>query len=272
MLAILVSVLTYWFRPSLRLDPLIAEAKRRARKRRALIAFAVAVLAAGMAGLTLVPASHAARGDGTIVGGVVPAGAHSLVSASVTVRNSHRDVVAHAWTPKGGLFHLTLPAGRYVLKAEYTHHPCSAHVVVVAHATRHANLTCKATLAVVPHFTFRQKLVIVARTLARSLRDPAVKTAQLYGPVSYKDALSAFSNGTTSPNQKQGRFYVIALRGNFHCTTCGGNQGIWHVATALWTPTGGDTGWGRRAGTGLRRHKLVASMSRLGRPKLIRLF
>jgi len=270
-------------RPQLTLDPLIAEAKRRARKRRALVAFAVAVLAAGMAGLTLVPASRAARGDGTIVGGVVPAGTHSYVLAGVTVRNSKRDVVAHTVTcskriPRsscvigGNRFHLTLPAGRYVLRAEYQHHPCSAHVVVVAHATRHANLTCKATLAVIPHFTFRHKLVIVARTLARSLGDTTVKSARLYGPASYEVALGAFSNGTTSPNQKQGRFYVIALRGNFVCSKCESAQsGIWHVATALWTPTGGDTGWGRRAGTGLRRHKLVASMSKLGRPKLISL-
>jgi hypothetical protein len=281
-LAIIVSVLgAALSRPSLTLNPLIAEAKRRARRRRALIAFAVAVLTAGTAGLTLVPASRAARGDGTIVGGVVPAGTHSYVPASVTARNSKREVVAHTWTcsrriphscvTSGNRFHLTLPAGRYVLKAEYRHHPCSVHVVVVAHATRHANLTCKATLAVIPHFTFRQKLVIVARTMARSLGDPAVKTARLYGPASYEVALDAFSNGTTSPNQKSGRFYVIALRGNFTCTTCGGNQGIWHVATTLWTPSGGDTGWGRRAGTGLRRHKLVASMSKLGRPKLIRL-
>jgi len=170
-------------RPPLTLDPLIAEAKRRARRRRALISCAVVLLAAGSAGsagLTLAPPSYAAQ----------------------------------------------------------------------------------------PH-TFRQKLVVVARTLARSLNDPAVKSAEVYGPASYSVALSAFSNGVTTPNEKQGRFYVIALHGNFKCAVCG--AGIWHVATALWTPTGGDTGWGRRAGTGLRRHKLVVSMSRLGRPKRVSL-
>jgi hypothetical protein len=222
--------------------------------------------------LTLVPPSRAARGDGTIVGGVVPAGTHSYAAANVTVRDTHRRVVAGTFVGKGQLFHLSLPAGRYVLKAEYTRHPCSANVVVIAHVTRHANLSCKATLAVIPRLTFRQKLVTVARTMARNLGDPAVKTAQLYGPASYQVALSAFSDGTTTTNQKQGRFYVIALHGNFVCTTCNSAQsGIWHVATTLWTPTGGDTGWGRRAGTGLRRHKLVASMSRLGRPKQISL-
>jgi hypothetical protein len=271
-LSIIAPVLASFPRRSLSLDPLIAQARRRARKRRAALAFAVGVLAASFAGLTLVPAGHAARGDGTIVGGVVPAGTHAYAAATVTVRNSQRDVVAITGTVKGGLFRLTLPAGRYVLKAEYTRHPCSAHVVVIANVTRHANLICKPTLAVIPHVTFRQKLVTVARAMAHNLGDPAVRTARLYGPASYPVALSAFSDGTTTPNRKQGRFYVIALRGNFVCTTCGsGQSGIWHVATTLWTPTGGDTGWGRRAGTGLRRHKLVASMSRLGRPKLISL-
>jgi hypothetical protein len=283
-------MLTSISRPSLTLDPLIAEAKWRARKRRALVAFAVALLAAGSAGLTLVPPSRAARGDGTIVGGVVPAGTHSYVAASVTARNSNREVVAHTWTcskyvptfPRSScgqrkwtttpnLFHLTLPAGRYVLKAEYAHHPCSAHVVVIAHETRHTNLLCKTTLAVIPHHTFRQKLVTVARLLARNFGDPSVKTAKLYGPASYRVALSAFSAGTTTPNQKHGPFYVIALHGNFTCTASYASPGVFHVATALWTPTGGDTGWGRRAGTGLRRHKLVASMSKLGRPKQISL-
>jgi hypothetical protein len=280
-------MLTSISRPSLTLDPLIAEAKRRARRRRALIAFAVALLAAGSAGLALVPPSRAARGDGTIIGGVVPAGMHSYVAASVTARNSKREVVASTltcsryvprsscgrreWTTTRNLFHLTLPAGRYVLKAEYAHHPCSAHVVVIAHETRHANLLCKTTPAVIPHHTFRQKLVTVARTLARHFGDPAVKTAQLYGPASYAVALGAFSDGTTTPNQKQGRFYVIALHGNFTCRPSCDSPGAFHVATALWAPTGGDTGWGRRAGTGLRRHKLVASMSKLGRPKQISL-
>jgi hypothetical protein len=271
-LPIIVSMLDSLSRPSLTLDPLVAEARRRARKRRALSFFAVALLAAGSAGLTLVPPGHAARGHGTIVGGVVPAGTHSYAAANVTVRDTHRKVVATTFVGKGQLFRLSLPVGRYVLKAEYTRHPCSAHVVVIAQVTRHANLICKATPALVPHLTFRQKLVTVARTMARNLGDPGVKTAQLYGPASYAAALSAFSDGTTTPNQKQGRFYVIALHGNFVCTTCGSAQsGIWHVATTLWTPTGGDTGWGRRAGTGLRRHKLVASMSRLGRPEQITL-
>lgn len=265
-------MLTSLSRPSFTLDPLIAEARRGARKRRSLVAFAVALLASGSAGLALVPPSHAARGDGTMVGGVVPAGSHSYAAANVTVRDSQRRVVAATIVGNGQRFHFSLPAGRYVLRAEYMHHPCAAHVVVVAYETRHANLICKTTPAAIQHLTFRQKLVTVARTMARNLGDPAVKTARLFGPAAYTVALSAFSDGTTTPNRERGRFYVIALHGNFVCTTCGGAQsGVWHVATTLWTPTGGDTGWGRRAGTGPRRHELVASMSRLGRPKRISL-
>jgi hypothetical protein len=204
-------------RPSFTLDPLIAEAKRRARRRRAVVALALALLAAGSAGLTLVPASRAARGDGTIIGGVLPTGTHSYVAATVTAKNSLRHVVAGAIAARGGRFRLTLPAGRYVLKAEYTGHPCLAHVVVVAHTTRHANLICKSKLAAVPHLTFRQKLVKVATTMARSLRDPSVKTALLYGPASYQIAEKASSGGGTTPNQKKGRFYVIVLHGSFRC-------------------------------------------------------
>jgi len=108
----------------------------------------------------------------------------------------------------------------------------------------------------------RQRITADALRLARSLGDPRpARTARVYGPASYKTALTAWGGGVTSPNVRKGRYYVIVVRGRFvfdgpFRSTSG------TVATRLWSPTTGNNG------TGLGR-KLPASMSRLGRPTLI---
>ena len=120
----------------------------------------------------------------------------------------------------------------------------------------------------------RQRIVAVARRAAHQMDDSApVKTVLVYGPASYRVALSAFGGGVTTPNQKKGRFYVIAVRGRFVCASCprpalaSGQPGPsprGSIVTRLWSPTGGG------GGIGLSK-KLPASMARLGRPARISL-
>ena len=108
----------------------------------------------------------------------------------------------------------------------------------------------------------RERIASDALRLARAMGDPRpARTARVYGPGSYKTALAAWGGGISSPNVRQGRYYVIVVHGHFVLhgafrSTKGS------VATRLWSPTRGNSG------TGLG-NKLPASMSRLGRPTLI---
>jgi hypothetical protein len=110
----------------------------------------------------------------------------------------------------------------------------------------------------------RHRLAVAARRLAQAMGDPRpTRTARVYGPASYRTALAAFGGGVTSPNLRRGRYYVIVVQGHFvfdgaFRSTSG------TVASRLWSPTRGNSGLGLG-------NKLPASMSRLGRPTLIRL-
>lgn len=113
----------------------------------------------------------------------------------------------------------------------------------------------------------RQQIAAVARTTAPALDDSSpVKTVWAYGPASYRAVLNA-SDGTTTTNRKKGRFYVIVLRGRFVCPSCprppGGQSPHGSIATRIWSPNGHGGGFGIR-------RKLPGSLSRLGRPTLIR--
>jgi hypothetical protein len=110
----------------------------------------------------------------------------------------------------------------------------------------------------------RHRLAAAARRLAQAMGDPRpARTVRVYGPASYSTALAAFGGGVTSPDPRKGRYYVIVVRGHFvfdgaFRATSG------TVARRLWSPTRGDSGLGLG-------NKLPSSMSRLGRPTLIRL-
>ena len=167
-------------RPTFSLDLLIAEARRRARKRRALLT--VSVVGVSLAGLMSVPPVRAR---------VEALGAGHHMTASV-----------------------------------------------------------------------QHRIASVARRTARRFDDSRpTKTAEVYGPTSYQVALSAWGGGVTTSNRKQGRYYVIVVRGRFVWDSGGSSRGS--ILTRLWTPDGHGGG-----GTGLS-NKLPASMARLGRPTTI---
>jgi hypothetical protein len=111
----------------------------------------------------------------------------------------------------------------------------------------------------------RQRIAAVARRTAHSLDDSSPSTAaRVYGPASYRAALKA-SDGATTTNRRQGRFYVIVLHGRFVCAWCPRPPGAHSpIATRIWSATGHGGGFGIRS-------KLPASLSQLGRPTLISL-
>jgi hypothetical protein len=87
------------------------------------------------------------------------------------------------------------------------------------------------------------------------------KTAQVYGPASYRVALHAWSPAAQPLRRSSGRWYVIVIRGRF----------VWYgpfrpargtFAARLWSLTAGNSGIGY---SGLSR-KLPPSMSHLGHP------
>jgi hypothetical protein len=112
----------------------------------------------------------------------------------------------------------------------------------------------------------REQIAGVARRTAHSLGDSVgLKAARVYGPASYRAAVQA-ADGATTTNRKQGRFYVIVLRGDFVCSWCplppGAQSPHGSIATRIWSATG------HGGGLGIRR-KLPASLSRLGKPTRI---
>jgi hypothetical protein len=116
----------------------------------------------------------------------------------------------------------------------------------------------------------QEQIAAMAREKAVSLGDASVKTAQVYGPASHV-ALVEASTGqrvSESAHEPKGRFYLIVLHGHFVCHGCThltAESPRGTIATQVWSPT--VPGYGD---FGLM-HSLPASMSRLGRPAVIRL-
>jgi hypothetical protein len=134
------------------LDPLVAEAKRRARQRRVLvIAVVVVVVIGAVAGTTLAlrPGFHSAaatKPTGTIFGGILPGGTHGLghyAAGAVTVSNARGKVVATVSVMWGRAFRLRLHPGVYELRARYADEPCIGHTVVRPRVTRRLDIICQ---------------------------------------------------------------------------------------------------------------------------------
>jgi hypothetical protein len=112
-------------------------------------------------------------------------------------------------------------------------------------------------------------LAAEARGLTESLGDPAVKTAQVYGPDS-RSALVQASSGDLIPRTGDRKgFYLVVVHGHFVCGNCSRPaadakpiQGT--IATSVWSVKAGHS-----MDFGLS-HTLHA-MSRLGRPAVISL-
>ena len=115
----------------------------------------------------------------------------------------------------------------------------------------------------------QKRIAAMARNRASSLGDASVKTAQVYGPATHV-ALVQASLGqrvSESTHERNARFYLIVLHGHFVCHGCPGPSAAaprGTIATQVWSPTVGYGDFGLRGG-------LPASMSRLGKPTVIRL-
>jgi hypothetical protein len=110
-----------------------------------------------------------------------------------------------------------------------------------------------------------QRIAVVARKLTLVMNDsrPA-KTAQVYGPASYQEALQAWDAVYRSPpraRELKGPWYVIVVRGRF----------IWNgpfrpshgsFAARLWSPTPANGGIGYSS----LNNTMPSSLARLGRP------
>jgi hypothetical protein len=135
------------------LDPLVAEARRRARQRRALVVATVVVAIGAVAGATLAfrlghqPAA-ATKPTGTIFGGIVRGGTHfpspgNYVAGTVTVSSTRGGAVATVNVLQGSVFRLRLQRGVYVLTARYIDEPCTGRIVVRPQVTRRADVICE---------------------------------------------------------------------------------------------------------------------------------
>jgi hypothetical protein len=94
-----------------------------------------------------------------------------------------------------------------------------------------------------------RRLAIEARGMARSLGDPSVKTAQVYGPDSRYLLVKASSGDLVQKLAGERRgYYLIVLRGRFVCRGCsrppGSKAPRGKVATEVWSPKAGETDFG----------------------------
>lgn len=90
-----------------------------------------------------------------------------------------------------------------------------------------------------------------ARGMARSLGDPSVKTAQVYGPDSRYLLVKASSGDLVQKAARERKgFYLIVLHGHFVCRGCSRPPGSTakpprgKIATEVWSPTTGQTDFG----------------------------
>ncbi len=88
-----------------------------------------------------------------------------------------------------------------------------------------------------------------ARAMARSLGDPSVTTAQVYGPDSRYLLVKASSGDLVGKSAGKG-FYLIVLHGHFVCHGCSRPHGSTakpprgKIATEVWSPKTGQTDFG----------------------------
>ena len=90
-----------------------------------------------------------------------------------------------------------------------------------------------------------------ARGMARSLGDPSVKTAQVYGPESRYLLVKASSGDLVQKIARERKgFYLIVLHGHFVCHGCSRPPGSTakppqgKIATEVWSPKTGQTDFG----------------------------
>jgi hypothetical protein len=90
-----------------------------------------------------------------------------------------------------------------------------------------------------------------ARGMARSLGDPSVKTARVYGPNSRYLLVKASSGDLVQKTARERRgFYLIVLHGNFVCDGCSRPHGSTakpprgKIATEVWSLKTGQTDFG----------------------------
>ena len=95
-----------------------------------------------------------------------------------------------------------------------------------------------------------KRLAAEARGTARSLGDPSVKTAQVYGPDSRYLLVKASSGDLVQKvaSERKG-YYLIVLHGHFVCRGCtgpapGAKPARGRLATEVWSPKTGQTDFG----------------------------
>lgn len=95
-----------------------------------------------------------------------------------------------------------------------------------------------------------KRLAAEARGTARSLGDPSVKTAQVYGPNSRYLLVKASSGDLVQKvaSERKG-FYLIVLHGHFVCGGCtgptpGAKPARGKIVTEVWSPKTGQTDFG----------------------------
>lgn len=112
-----------------------------------------------------------------------------------------------------------------------------------------------------------ERLAAVARGTARSLGDPSVKTAQVYGPDSRYVLVKASSGDVVQKlARERSGFYLVVLHGHFVCESCSGPAGAkpprGTIATEVWSPKAGGTDFGLS-------HRLSAALSHVEGPAVI---
>jgi hypothetical protein len=96
-----------------------------------------------------------------------------------------------------------------------------------------------------------KRLASEARGMAKSLGDPSVKTAQVYGPDSRYLLVKASSGDLVQKTARERKgFYLIVLRGHFICHGCSRPPGSTakpprgKIATEVWSQQTGQTDFG----------------------------
>jgi len=117
--------------------------------------------------------------------------------------------------------------------------------------------------------SIERRIAAQARSTARSLGDPSVKTAQVYGPDSCYLLVKASSGDLVQKlARERNGFYLIVLHGRFVCNSCSRPPGAkpqrGTIATNVWSPTAGRTDFGLR-------RSLPGAVSRLKGPTAISL-
>src|SRR5436309_817273 len=95
-----------------------------------------------------------------------------------------------------------------------------------------------------------KRLAAEARDTAKSLGDPSVKTAQVYGPNSRYALVKASSGDLVQRTARERKnFYLIVLHGHFVCGGCtgpvaGAKPARGKIATEIWSLKTGQTDFG----------------------------